>query len=42
MNTFREAFPIITVDDVDRAVDFYRMCTYREPSGTVLHIAAKP
>jgi uncharacterized glyoxalase superfamily protein PhnB len=23
MATFREAFPILTVDDVDRAVDFY-------------------
>jgi predicted enzyme related to lactoylglutathione lyase len=24
VTTFREAFPIITVDDVDRAIDFYR------------------
>ena len=24
MTSFREAFPIFTVDDVDRAVDFYR------------------
>lgn len=24
MSAFREAFPILTVDDVDRVVDFYR------------------